>query len=33
MLGALLIHMVGGRIYPRPTWFGKAATLPWRRPR
>lgn len=27
MVGALLIHMVGGRIYPRPTWAGKAATL------
>jgi cardiolipin synthase len=27
MLGALLIHMVGGRIYPRPTWTGKAATF------
>ena len=27
MLGALLIHMVGGRIYPRPTLFGKAATF------
>jgi cardiolipin synthase len=23
----LLIHMVGARIYPRPTWFGKAATF------
>jgi cardiolipin synthase (CMP-forming) len=27
LLGALLIHMVGGRIYPRPTLFGKAATF------
>lgn len=27
MLGALLIHMVGGRIHPRPTWAGKAATF------
>jgi cardiolipin synthase len=26
-LGTLLIHMVGARIYPRPTWFGKAATF------
>lgn len=27
MLGALLIHMVGGRIYPRPTILGKLATF------
>lgn len=27
MLGALLIHMIGGRIYPRPTIFGKLATF------
>jgi cardiolipin synthase len=27
MLGALLIQMVGGRIHPRPTWAGKAATF------
>jgi cardiolipin synthase len=27
IVGALLIHMVGGRIYPRPTWAGKAATF------
>ena len=27
MLGALLIHMVGGRIYPRPTLTGKLATF------
>jgi len=27
MMGALLIHMLGGRIYPRPTWVGKAATF------
>ena len=27
MVGALLIHMVGGRIYPRPTWAGKLATF------
>jgi cardiolipin synthase (CMP-forming) len=27
MVGALLIHMVGGRIYPRPTPAGKAATF------
>jgi cardiolipin synthase len=26
-LGTLLIHMVGARIYPRPTWFGKWATF------
>jgi cardiolipin synthase len=26
-VGALLIHMIGGRIYPRPTWAGKAATF------
>ena len=26
-LGTLLIHMVGARIYPRPTWAGKAATV------
>ena len=26
-LGTLLIHMVGARIYPRPTWAGKAATF------
>ena|SRR5215208_4599791 len=26
-LGTILIHMVGARIYPRPTWFGKAATF------
>ena len=26
-LGTLLIHMVGARIYPRPTWFGKGATV------
>src|SRR5687767_93601 len=26
LLGALLVHMVGGRIYPRPTWTGKLAT-------
>jgi len=25
--GALLIHMLGGRMYPRPTWAGKAATF------
>jgi cardiolipin synthase len=25
--GALLIHMVGGHIYPRPTWAGKLATF------
>jgi cardiolipin synthase len=25
LLGALLVHMVGGRIYPRPTWTGKLA--------
>ncbi len=25
--GALLVHMVGVRIYPRPTWAGKAATF------
>jgi cardiolipin synthase len=27
VVGALAIHMAGGRIYPRPTWAGKAATL------
>jgi phosphatidylglycerophosphate synthase len=26
-VGALLVHMVGVRIYPRPTWAGKAATF------
>ncbi|MBI4593400.1 MAG: CDP-diacylglycerol--glycerol-3-phosphate 3-phosphatidyltransferase [Candidatus Rokubacteria bacterium] len=25
--GALLVHMVGVRIYPRPSWAGKAATF------
>jgi cardiolipin synthase len=25
--GALLIYMLGGRIHPRPTWAGKAATF------
>jgi cardiolipin synthase len=27
VLGALLVHMVGVRIYPRPTWAGKLATF------
>jgi cardiolipin synthase len=27
VLGAVLVHMVGVRIYPRPTWVGKAATF------
>jgi len=27
MLGALLVHMVGGRIYPRPSRTGKLATF------
>ncbi len=27
MLGAILIHMVGERIYPRPSFAGKAATF------
>jgi cardiolipin synthase len=27
MLGAAVIHMVGGRIHPRPTMVGKAATF------
>lgn len=27
VVGALLIYMVGGRIYPRPTWAGKTATF------
>lgn len=27
VIGALLIHMMGGRITPRPTWAGKAATF------
>ena len=26
-LGTLLIHMGGARVYPRPTWAGKAATF------
>jgi cardiolipin synthase len=26
-LGTLLIHMVGARVYPRPTWAGKMATF------
>ncbi|HYE92851.1 MAG TPA: CDP-diacylglycerol--glycerol-3-phosphate 3-phosphatidyltransferase [Terriglobales bacterium] len=26
-LGTLLIHMIGARVYPRPTWVGKAATF------
>jgi cardiolipin synthase (CMP-forming) len=26
-LGTLLIHMVGVRVYPRPTWAGKATTF------
>lgn len=26
-LGTLLVHMVGARVYPRPTWAGKAATF------
>ena len=26
-LGTLLIHMVGARVYPRPTWAGKATTF------
>ena len=26
-LGTLVIHMVGARVYPRPTWAGKAATF------
>ena len=25
--GAFVIHMLGARIYPRPTWAGKAATF------
>jgi cardiolipin synthase len=27
VVGALVMHMVGVRIYPQPTWAGKAATL------
>jgi cardiolipin synthase len=27
VVGALVIHMVGWRITPRPTWMGKAATF------
>ena len=27
MLGALVVHMVGGRIYPRPSLAGKLATF------
>jgi len=27
LVGALIVHMVGVRIYPRPTWAGKAATF------
>ena len=27
VFGALLIYMLGGRIHPRPTWAGKAATF------
>ncbi|OLC11960.1 MAG: CDP-diacylglycerol--glycerol-3-phosphate 3-phosphatidyltransferase [Candidatus Rokubacteria bacterium 13_1_40CM_69_27] len=27
VVGALLVLMVGGRIYPRPTWAGKATTF------
>jgi cardiolipin synthase (CMP-forming) len=27
MLGALLVHMVGGRVYPRPSLAGKFATF------
>jgi len=27
VVGALVIHMAGGRIYPRPSWAGKAATF------
>jgi cardiolipin synthase len=27
VVGALVFHMVGIRIYPRPTWAGKAATF------
>jgi len=27
IVGTLLIHMLGARVYPRPTWMGKAATF------
>lgn len=27
VLGAILVHMLGVRLYPRPTWAGKAATF------
>jgi cardiolipin synthase len=26
-LGTLLIHMIGARVYPRPTWAGKITTF------
>jgi cardiolipin synthase (CMP-forming) len=26
-LGTVLLHMVGARVYPRPSWAGKAATF------
>jgi cardiolipin synthase (CMP-forming) len=26
-LGTVLLHMVGARVYPRPSWTGKAATF------
>ena len=26
-LGTLLIHMIGARVYPRPTWAGKMTTF------
>jgi cardiolipin synthase len=26
-LGTLLLHMIGARVYPRPSWAGKAATF------
>jgi cardiolipin synthase len=27
VVGTVLIHLLGGRIHPRPTWAGKAATF------
>ena len=27
VVGSLLVHVIGGRIYPRPTWAGKTATF------
>src|SRR5206468_11442708 len=27
VVGTLLVYMLGARVYPRPTWAGKAATF------